>query len=267
MSDQNNNAPAGAQALFRGLAVIDAIAQGARTLATIGEVIGCTRSTTHRLVTALVQAGYLRSVAGQYQLGAKLIELGFKARDQLPLTNLARPHLQRLAALTQDTVHLGVREGGDVLYLDKLPGARGLEMRSRVGLRMPLALTGVGKALMLDLPESEWHLLYEEGIRRRAGQPGLREDFTPWPDYLAQQQAYAAGGYTFDLEENELGIRCVAAPIRDASGAIVAALSVASAIPYMPEARLRDLCPDVIACARAISFDLGWTTSGGISHE
>jgi DNA-binding IclR family transcriptional regulator len=268
MSDQNNNAPAGAQALFRGLAVIDAVAQGARTLAAIGEAIGCTRSTTHRLVNALVQAGYLRSVvAGQYQLGAKLIELGFKARDQLPLSNLARPHLERLAALTQDTVHLGVREGGDVLYLDKLPGLRGLEMRSRVGLRMPLALTGVGKALMLDLSEAQWQALYEEGLRRRFGQPGLREDFTPWSDYLAQQQAYAAGGYSFDLEENELGIRCVAAPIRDASGAIVAALSVASAIPYMPEARLQELCPDVIACAQAISLDLGWTTSGGIRHE
>ncbi|MDH1263978.1 IclR family transcriptional regulator [Pseudomonas sp. GD03944] len=264
MSDKNNNqAPSGAQALFRGLAVIEAVAQGASSLADIGAAIGCTRSTTHRLIAALVQAGYLRANAGGnggYQLGPKLIELGYKARAQMPLANVARPHLERIARLTQDTVHLGVREEGDVLYIEKLPSSRGLEMRSRIGLRMPLALTGIGKSLMLDLTEAQWHDLYQQGLERRAGQSGLREVFTPWDDFRALMQGYAAGGFSFDLEENELGVRCVAAPIRDASGQIVAALSVASAIPYMPEERLQTLRPDVIACATAISRELGWST-------
>ncbi|ACO81214.1 transcriptional regulator protein DgoR [Azotobacter vinelandii CA] len=258
MPEHDNNIPPGAQALFRGLAVIDAVAQGDASLPAIGARIGCTRSTTHRLAAALVQAGYLRSTPNGYLLGARLIELGFKAREQLPLVKLAQPHLERLSQLTQDTIHLGVREGGDVLYIEKLPGTRGLEMRSRVGLRMPLALTGVGKALMLDLDEAAWHALYEEGLARRAGQPGLREQFTPWDAYRVQMREYAAAGSSFDLEENELGVRCVAAPIRDAGGAIVAALSVTGAIPFMPEARLRDLRPEAIACARAISHELGW---------
>lgn len=262
MNDNNSNkgeAPSGAQALFRGLAVLEAVAAGADNLAQVGAAIGCTRSTTHRLVAALTQAGYLRSDGGRLILGSHLIALGYQAREQLPLTGVARPHLQRLAQHCGDTVHLGVREGGDVLYLDKLPGSRGLEMRSRVGLRMPLALTGVGKALMLDLAEEEWEALYGEGVARRTGQPGLREDFLPWADYRARQRRHAAEGYALDLEENELGIRCVAAPIRGADGAIVAALSVASAIPYMPEARLHELQPEVTACARAISRELGWS--------
>ncbi|MBB3104621.1 IclR family transcriptional regulator [Azomonas macrocytogenes] len=254
----NNNIPTGAQALFRGLAVIDAVAQGAGSLQAIGAHIGCTRSTTHRLVAALVQAGYLRTSQNGYLLGAKLIELGFKAREQMPLAKIALPHLQHLSQQIQDTIHLGVREGSDVLYIEKLPGARGLEMRSRVGLRMPLALTGVGKALMLDLAEADWQALYAEGLERRTGLTGLREQFTPWVDYCAQMREYVAAGSSLDLEENELGVRCVAAPIRDAGGAIVAALSVAGAIPYMPEARLRDLRPEVIECARAISYELGW---------
>lgn len=70
---------------------------------------------------------------------------------------------------------------------------------------------------------------------------------------------YAAGGYTFDLEENETSIRCVAAPVRDASGAIVAALSVASTIPYMSLDRMNELVPLVQRGARAISADLGWS--------
>ena len=69
---------------------------------------------------------------------------------------------------------------------------------------------------------------------------------------------YAQGGFTFDLEENEASIRCVAAPVRDASGAIVAALSVASTIPYMPHERMEELIPVVQREARAISEELGW---------
>jgi len=256
--DNNKEAPLGAQALFRGLAVIDAVSQGADSLAAIGAAIGCTRSTTHRLVAALVQADYLRSEAQGYRLGPRLIELGYKARAEMPLIKLARPHLQRLADLTQDTIHLGVRESGDVLYIDKLSSTRGLEMRSRIGLRMPLALTGIGKSLMLDLPAADWQALYEEGLQRRAGQSGLREEFTPWQDYHAQMAEYAAGGFSFDLEENELGVRCVAAPVRDTGGEIIAALSVASAIPYMPESRLEELRPVVIRCAADVSAELGW---------
>src|SRR5690606_25837139 len=111
-------------------------------------------------VAALVQAGYLRSELQGYRLGPRLIELGYRARSQMPLIQIARPHLQRLADSTRDTVHIGVREDGDVLYIDKLSSSRGLEMRSRIGLRMPMALTGIGKALMLDLPASEWLALY-----------------------------------------------------------------------------------------------------------
>ena len=256
MTNQHST-PAGAQALFRGLAVIEAVAEGAQSLQRIGEVVGCTRSTTHRLVSALVQAGYLRSGAGGYSLGSRLIELGFRARSQIPLVELARAHLCRLSEACGDTIHLAVREQDDVFYLDKIPGERGLEMRSRVGLRMPLALTGVGKALMLDLNDQQWEELYKAGVARRVG-PGLREQFTAWPEYLAQLRSYATAGYSLDLEENELGIRCVAAPIRDAAGAIVAAISVAGAITYMPEARLEELRPAVIQTAQAISLELGW---------
>lgn len=259
-TDHEKQAPAGAQALFRGLAVIDAVAQGASSLANIGAAIGCSRSTTHRLIAALVQADYLRALGGSsggYQLGPRLIELGYKARAQMPLSKLAHPYLAQLAQGTQDTVHLGMRDGSDVLYIDKLPGSRGLEMRSRIGLRMPLARTGIGKALMLDLPESEWQLLHEHGQQLHADLRASRA-MPSWEDFRDRLRGYANGGFSLDLEENELGIRCVAAPIRDASGQIVAAISVASAVPYMPEARLHELRPEVIACAAGISAELGW---------
>jgi DNA-binding IclR family transcriptional regulator len=249
---------AGTQTLLRGLAILEAAAGGARDLRSIGAALGTTRSTTHRLVSSLVQARYLRQVGGGYLLGPKLIELGTIALEQMPLTAVARPHLEVLAEHTHDTIHLGVRDGDDVLYIDKIPGTRGLEMRSRVGHRMPLASTGIGKAMMLDLPPQTWSKLLEASHRVLA-KVSFRPDHQPDIDTFVQRMTrYAQGGFTFDLEENEASIRCVAAPVRDASGAIVAALSVASTIPYMPPERMEELIPVVQREARAISQELGW---------
>jgi len=260
--EQTPGLPLGTQTLLRGMAIIEAVAGGAHTLSPIGERIGCTRSTTHRLVTALVQAGYLRHSATSgtgvrtYLLGPKLVEMGFLAREMLPVVQAARRHLDALAALTQDTVHLGITEGTEVLYLDKLSGQRGLEMRSRIGKRMPMASTGVGKALMLDLPEAQWRSLYDAALAH-AATPNAA--LPAWEDYRQRMRRFAAMGAALDMEENELGIRCVAAPVRDAGAEIVAAISVASATPYMPENRMDALVPDVIEAAAAISRDLGWT--------
>ena len=109
---------AGTQTLLRGLAILEAAAAGVRDLRSFGAVLGTTRSTTYRLVSSLVQARYLRQVQGGYLLGPKLIELGTIALEQMPLTAVARPHLQVLADATLDTIHLGVRDGDDVLYID-----------------------------------------------------------------------------------------------------------------------------------------------------
>ena len=249
---------AGTQTLLRGLAILEAAAAGVRDLRSFGAVLGTTRSTTHRLVSSLVQARYLRQVQGGYLLGPKLIELGTIALEQMPLTAVARTHLQGLADETLDTIHLGVRDGDDVLYIDKIPGQRGLEMRSRVGHRMPLASTGIGKAMMLDLSPQTWRELFDASRRTLAG-VSFRPDHSLEPEtFIKRMATYSAGGYTFDLEENEISIRCVAAPVRDASGAIVAALSVASTIPYMPLERMDELIPVVQREARAISLELGW---------
>jgi DNA-binding IclR family transcriptional regulator len=248
---------AGTQTLLRGLAILEAAAAGVRDLRTFGAALGTTRSTTHRLVSSLVQARYLRQVQGGYLLGPKLIELGAVSLEQMPLSTVARPHLEALAEATRDTIHLGVREGGDVLYIDKISGTRGLEMRSRVGHRMPLAWTGIGKALMLDLAAPAWETLWD-AARRKPEQAGLQSTPYTRDTFLERMTAYADAGHTFDLEENEPGIRCVAAPVRDASGLIVAALSVASTTPYMPTERMDELVPVVQREARAISEELGW---------
>jgi DNA-binding IclR family transcriptional regulator len=223
-------------------------------LAELSKTLNLNRSTVHRLASALVDRGYLKLTPREgYTLSAKLLELGFAARQQINLPRVARPHLERLAELTGDTVHLGILDGNKALYLDKLPGRRRIEISSRVGERHPLCVTGLGKALLLDRTQDEWRSLFhaERGMGAQSASA-----FHTW---LKGMQCYQAGGYSFDLEENEDRIRCVGAPLRDETGKIVAAISVASVAQYMDDQRMADLSSTVRDTAAAISRDLGFT--------
>jgi DNA-binding IclR family transcriptional regulator len=245
--------PAGSQALMRALDIIDAASDDPIDLARLASAVGLTRSTAHRLASSLVARDYLRFTPGEgYTLGPKLLELGYRASAQRPLTRVARPYLDRLANETGDTVHLGVLEGDWALYLDKIPGKRRFEISSRVGERHPVWSTGLGKALILGCDERLWDHFFAIGTARG---PHRDSDRQAW---LARMRDYAARGYAFDLEENEPQVRCVAAPIRSASGETVAAISVSSAVHYMDEARMEVLTHEVRATADAISRELGW---------
>jgi DNA-binding IclR family transcriptional regulator len=243
----------GSQTVIRGLDVLEAVAAGATYLAALAEALGLNRSTTHRLAGTLVARRYL-SFAPRvgYALGPKLLELGFQARAQMSLSRVAREHIEVLAAATGDTVHLGILDGQRAFYLDKIAGSRRVEISSRIGERQPLRSTGLGKALILDEPETRWRELYAYENRE-----GKRYD-VPLREWLRRMHDYAKAGCALDLEENEDRIRCVAAPIRDATNNIVGAISVSSAAQYMNDTRMETLADDVRNTARMISLDMGW---------
>jgi len=248
----------GSQTLTRGLDVLEAVAAGATNLAALAEALNLNRSTTHRLAGTLVGRRYL-SFAPRvgYALGPKLLELGFQARAQMSLARVAREHIETLAAATGDTVHLGVLDGPRAFYLDKIPGSRRVEISSRIGERQPLRSTGLGKALILDDTEARWRELYE--YENREGKP-YDVSLSVW---LRRMHEYSKAGYALDLEENEDRIRCVAAPVRDATNDIVGAISVSSAAQYMNDQRMQLLAEDVRNAARLISLDMGWREDGG----
>ena len=249
------SAPArlGGRTFFRGLDVVEVVAEGPIALGELAQRLGLTRSTTHRLASALVDRRYLAFVPGTgYSLGPKLLELGYKVRDALDLRRVASRHLERLALMTEDTVHLGVLDRGRVLYLDKIPGQRRISISSRIGELQPVCSTGLGKALLIDHDEESWVNFFR-------AEKGLLRTQIPQTEWMARMREYAHSGYSFDLEENEDQIRCVAAPIRDVGGRIVAGISVSSAAQYMSDERMQALSKDVVDTARRISQDLGWT--------
>ena len=244
--------PSGSQTLLRGLDVLEGAAEGPVPLGDLAEALGLTRSTTHRLANALIERRYLTLVPGRgYQLGPKLLELGFRAQQQADLVQIARPRLGALASRSEDTVHLGIMDGDRALYLDKIPGRRRIVISSRVGDRHPLTSTGLGKALLIDSDPDRWRELYELD----QSQSPSSIDYETW---ITRMQGYAQCGRAFDLEENEDQIRCVAAPIRDASGGIVGAISVSSAAQYMDDDRMEQLTGEVVETANSIGRELGW---------
>lgn len=243
----------GSQTLVRGLDMLDKVIDGPVKLAELSQRMGLTRSTTHRLANALIDRGFLTYMPRDgYQLGPKLIQLGFLAQSQADIVQIARPRMEDLAARTEDTVHLGRLDGDLALYLDKIAGRRRVEISSRIGDRQPLTSTGLGKALLVDSSEAEWDRLFRDD--QAQGAP--KADRETW---FERMRNYAEAGHAFDLEENEDLIRCVAAPIRDVSGHIVAAISVSSAAQYMDDERMAELSSEVRETAQRISSDLGWS--------
>ncbi|MGT2432163.1 IclR family transcriptional regulator [Cupriavidus basilensis] len=239
------------QTLFRGLDIVDAVALGFTTLPEIIAQTGLSYSTAHRLASALTEIRYLQHQPRKgYSLGSRLIELGFQAHRQSDILGCARPYLERLAAQTRDTVHLAALIGDEVVYLDKLAGQRAVEISSHIGGRKPVCTTGVGKALLIDSGEPEWRRVYRREAARARQMP-------PEEVWIDAMRSYAQGDYAFDLGEDEPSIRCVAAPIRDATNRIVAAVSVSSAVQYMDSMRVQALIPVIRHAAEDISQQLG----------
>ncbi|MCM2342627.1 IclR family transcriptional regulator [Rhodoferax sp.] len=239
------------QTLVRGLDVVEAVADGPLSISGIAQKTGITYGTAHRIVSVLLQRHYLKPDGGKgYSLGRKVLELGFMAFHQTGLTRISHPFLDQLARDTLDTVHLARIEGDSVIYLDKISSQRSVEISSRIGGRKPLISTGVGKALILDWSEKEWAELYHRDASL------LREKIT-LAQWLTLLRGYAQGGYSFDLGEDVHAIRCVAAPVRDGSRKIVAAISVSSTLEYMGAERMHALIPVVKDVAAQISAELG----------
>lgn len=194
---------------------------------------GLPKGTVHRVAGSLVDHRLLDKGPRGYRLSGGLFELGMRAATARTLLEIAMPFLQDLYERTHETVHIGVREGHEIVYLAKLGGHRQAASPSRTGGRMPLHCTAIGKVL----------LAYAEPEVRRAVLAGPLERRTPRsivaPGLLRKQlDAVLETGVAFENEESRIGLRCVGAPVLDPEGReALAAISVAGPISrFSPEA-------------------------------
>lgn len=183
---------------------------------------GLPKATLHRIAGDLVAARLLERVDGVYHLGGQLFELGMLASLERTLMEVATPFLEDLYERTHETVHLGVREGAEVVYVAKVAGHRQVPSPTRIGGRMPLHSTALGKALLAYADDD-----VRAGVLQ-APLPRLTPRTITAPGRLRQQlEAVVESGVAFEYEESAVGIVCVAAPVLDAQDRPVAAVSVA----------------------------------------
>lgn len=212
-------------------------------------------STVHRFLANLVRAGFLSCDAeGIYHLGFACFSIGQAAVGQLDIRRLSLPYLRELNQQTRETIHLTVRHGLSAVYVEKLDSPEPLRIHSRIGASVPLYCTGVGKVMLAYMPAEEQDRVLPE-IQLKRLTPNTVGNLQ---ELKAELYRVLKNGYACDLEEHEMHIRCVAAPIWDHTGSVQSSLSITAPAVRVPVARLRQLASLIRGAGLQISKELGY---------
>ncbi len=211
-------------AVSRVLLILEKLAGvSSANLEELSSVVCLAKPTVYRFLGTLRELGYIRKDEhDRYFLTMKLFAIGSKALDHIELPTVARPVAEQLSADLGETVHMGVLDDGEALYVLKIESKYTIRMHSRVGKKIPLYCTAIGKVLLAGLGKEE-----KENVLRDT-------PFIPYTPNTVKTRAALekilekarVEGLAVDAEEHEEGVTCLAAPIRDYSGAVIAALSV-----------------------------------------
>src|ERR1700686_157415 len=248
-------------ALQRGLRLLHLFSESPQGL-TSKQVAALSRlpvSTVHRFLANLVTAGFLnRDGEGTHQLGIACFSIGQAALNPLDIRRLSLPYLRELNQQTRETIHLTVRHGLSAVYVEKLESSEPLRIHSRIGAAVPLNCTAVGKVMLAYMPEDERDRVLPELDLKRLTPNSVGNV----QELKTELYRVRKNGYACDMEEHELHIRCVAAPIWDHTGNVQSSLSITAPTVRMPVARLRQLAPMIQAAGMQISLELGCQPAG-----
>jgi DNA-binding IclR family transcriptional regulator len=213
-------------------------------------------STVHRILDTLKYGGYVEQNPNnqKYQLGLKLIELGMAKINQIDLVKEAGPFLKELAKNCNETVHLAILEDINVLYLAKEESSQTIRMISYVGKRAPLHCTGLGKVLLANLPLQDRDKIIDRIELSRL----TKNTITDKIKLCEELDMIKEKGFALDEEENENDVRCIAAPIRDYKGKVIAAISVSSPVYRLNKIKQDYIKEALINASQDISSCIGF---------
>jgi DNA-binding IclR family transcriptional regulator len=244
------------QSLDRVIVLIDELAGGPKRLGELAKTLDIHKSTVLRTLQTLERHGWVRRQGDppEFRLGLRLVGLSTAVLEDLDVRTVARPSLQRLGAVTGETCHLAVRDGAEAVYLDKVESVHPVRMYSRIGARAPLYCTGVGKVLLAHTPEDQWPALEFRRYTDRT--------ITTVEELSAAGAEIRRLGWGWDEREHEDTVRCIAAPIFNASDEVVAAVSVSVPTSRLTTKQLRGHVPLLLDVAGEISRGLGSRSAG-----
>ena len=229
---------------------------GGLTLRELSQALQLPRSSTHCLLVTLQRHGYLMRNArtGRYMFALKLFDLANAALNVTELRERALPLLRNLMEKTHLTVHMATLEQYEAVLIAKVEPPGLLRLASWIGRRMDVHCTGVGKALIAFLPQEELdHLIREHGLPRHN-----KKTITSSPRLKEELAKVRRLGYAFDDEEDEIGLRCIGAPVFEQAGKVVASISVAGTVRQIHPRNRRFIAEQVQQTASRISQELGF---------
>lgn len=230
-----------------------------RGVTSLGQDLGLTKSNVHRLLQTLVAKGYVIQEADsdRYHCTLKLWELGSLISERIELPKVSRPYMETLATATQETIHLSILDGNEVLYIDKLDSPQPVRAYSHVGGRAPAYCVATGKALLAYIPKERLATMFPEWTK-----------YTPrticsLEELEAELKKTREQGYAINRGEWRDSVCGVAAPIFNAPRKVCGAIGISGPIERLTPGVVRDVAPAVIDAAQKISRALGFTGSYG----
>jgi DNA-binding IclR family transcriptional regulator len=213
------------------------------------------KSTAHRLAATLISEGMLEQDrdTGKYRLGLALFRFGVLVRRRMDVSNEARPYLYDLRDKVNESVHLAILDGTEIMYVYNLESTHAIRVRSDLGVRTPAYCTAEGQAILAFQPPEVVERVIAAGLLPRTPKTITSADKFHRALALVRQR-----GCAIEDEESELGMICVAAPIRADTGEVVGAIGLAGPLPRLTKKTAADMIPHVIATADQVSARLGY---------
>lgn len=218
------------------------------------------KSTVHSLLKTLQKHRYIEQNQdnGKYRLGMKLFERGNYVLHTLDIRTVAKNYLTELSVKTGNTIHLVILDGKEGVYIDKVEGPSATVLYSRIGRRVPIHSSAVGKALVAFMNEQE----LEQILRDYEYNAHTPNTITNEADFRKELEKVRAQGFSVDNEENEPGVACIAVPIRNHSNNVIAAMSMSQPATRLDQQELEKAKMMLMQAANEISLKLGYGLQG-----
>lgn len=256
MSKMSPDSPSAA--VERALAMLEAVSHSSEGLgnAEISRALGIPKSSASYILRTLETQGYLArdKESGKYRVGLKILSLSRGALGGLDIRGIAQPVMRRLMQQTNLTCHLAILDGPEAVYVEKVEPEGFIRMDTWVGRRMRVHATSVGKAIVAYIPQAE----LEDILRKRSMERRTAKTITTLPRLLKDLERVRAQGYAVDDEENNMGARCVAAPIFDERGSIAASLGLSGTTQQVSPQTMPRILELLRDAARHISMGMGY---------
>ncbi|MCL4370099.1 MAG: IclR family transcriptional regulator [Chloroflexi bacterium] len=226
------------------------------SLRQLSESLGLTKSTAHRILSGLVAGGLVEVSPDtrRYRLGLKVVELSAVLLDSMDVREQGKALMQQLGDLSRETIHMGVLDHFEVIFIGHIETPESVRMSVRVGHRAPAHCSSLGKVLLADLDNTE----LQRFLRDRELPAYTPNTITDPQELLAVLDEVRVLGYAWDEEENRPGIRCLGAPVRDHAGKAVAAISVSGPAFRFTRQRAEEFIRPLLDAAGGISERMGW---------